>query len=277
MSNNPLTIFVAPHTEMYRWSVDLYWHAQKKLYKEKAYDTTKIAIIKRNKPHEPKQETVTWNIDIPHKLVEAYYDYDTSISKEDGYYLPITIQYGILQILKDIPDEQVIELIECDMFHLAQTPPYNIDDNMIITDDVYEKWHLKSQTDNKHHIKPFIRGRIKYNGGFFPIIINAKTLKKLIYPWIKAHIDLLHSDIKGNERWWAGMYALQIACQNENIRMLNENLCYIPGINDIEGKRICHYSVDQKFNKKNFPNIDVDKFPFNTFYNIVKEWYVGFS
>lgn len=277
MFYNPLTIFMAPHVEFYRWSVDLYWYAQKKLYEEKADETTLIAITKRNKPDEPKQENVTWNIGIPHKLVDAYYDYDLSIDRADGFYLPIAIQYGIIQILHNIHDEQVVELIECDMFHLTQTPTYCIGDDMIIADDIYEEWHLKSRTDNSHIIRPFIKGDIRYTGGFFPIITKAKTLKKLITPWIKAHIDLLHTDISGSERWWAGMYALQIACQNENIKMLNENLCYIPGINEIEGKRICHYSVDQKFNKKNFPNININDFPYNSYYNTVKEWFVNFS
>ena len=277
MFNRPLSIFNAPHTEHYRWSVDLYWYAQKKFCNIKIDETTLVAIVKRNKPYEQKQETLAWNIDIPHKLVEAYYDYDPSLNNDDINYYQLNIEYGILQILKDIPDEQVIELIECDMFHLAPTPLYYIDDDMIITDNIYEEWHLKSRTDNQYIVKPFIRGDIKFNGGFFPMILKAKTLKKIIYPWIKALVDLLHSDITGDERWWSGMYALQIACQNENVKMLNENLCYIPGINDIEGKRICHYSIGHEFNKRNFPNIDVSLFPDNAFYNTIKEWFAGFS
>jgi hypothetical protein len=51
------------------------------------------------------------------------------------------------------------------------------------------------------------------------------------------------------------------------------DLCYVPGINALNDDHyIAHYSVDSKFNKSTWPEIDVSSFEENEFYTRVLEW-----
>jgi hypothetical protein len=74
-------------------------------------------------------------------------------------------------------------------------------------------------------------------------------------------------------KWWSGMYSFQVACQNNNIKMIAKDSCYVPEINEIsEFHHIAHYSVDKLFDKRYFPKIEVNKFKNNYYYDQIKKW-----
>lgn len=267
--DTPLTLFVVPQNDYFSWQLDLFTFAYDKLGIK---HNIKVILIERNNLEDQKVTYNKYKTKFDHEVVQSYFDFDKKNRIFKSLGSPLNIQYGLFQILDTLPDEQRIELIESDMFHLFNIYDYELQEDTIIADDVYESWHLKSKT------APFMNRLIKnpqditYNGGFLPLIMRAKILKRIIKPWIITHKNLLQSDIPKLKKWWAGMYSLQIACQNEKINMQNRNDCYIPGYNKIDNKRICHYSVDPYFTKKTYPNIDYEELPNNKYYNIIRDW-----
>jgi hypothetical protein len=150
-----------------------------------------------------------------------------------------------------------------------------IKENEFYVCDIYEKWHLLSMDKNKHVIEKYLNNNIvSYNGGFVPIIGLAKTFKKIIIDWIFIHKNIILND--NNEhliKWWSGMYSFQSACQNNNIKMISKDYCYVPDINEIsEYHHIVHYSVDKLFNKAKFPIVNTNKFKVNYYYDNIKKW-----
>jgi len=188
--------------------------------------------------------------------------------------LPINIQVGLNQIIDTFDDEQVIEVLDCDMFHLKPHPELAVQDHELIVVDIYEDWHLRSLSDHRDVIAPFFKNDGNYyNGGFVPIIGKAKTFKKLLPAWIEIHKQIVDAQSDNNLQWWAGMYSLQAACENNAVLMRAMDLCYVPGINALSDDHyIAHYSVDGRFNKKIWPSIDVSAFEDNHFYSRVLEW-----
>lgn len=269
-----ITIPIAVHNEFFKWQLDLFWHNHKLIYGDEAYNKAIAIIIKRNTSKETKPETVSWNLDIPKKLCDSYFDY-LNIN-ENGYLLPLNIQVGLLQILNEIDDSKTIELIDCDMFHIKKYECSEINEDEFYVCDIYESWHLLSMSKNKHVVQKYLdTNTILYNGGFVPIIGLCKTFKKIIYDWISIHKNMILNDnYEHSIKWWSGMYSFQAACQNNNVKMISKDCCYIPEINDIsEHHHIVHYSVDKLFNKKLFPKIDLNLFEDNIYYNRIKKWY----
>lgn len=268
-----ISVPVAVNINYFKPQLELLWFNHKATYGEQvARQKLRAIIVKRNTVAEQTKDSCEWAGDIPHVMVEAYFDVRTDLMREA--YLPINIQVGLSQVIAGFDDEQVIEVLDCDMFHFEPHPELTIDDAELIVTDLYEDWHLRSLTDHRNVIAPFFKnGGDYYNGGFVPIIGKAKTFKTLLPDWIELHKLIADAQSDDNLQWWAGMYSLQAACENNAIRMRAMDLCYVPGLNALnENHYIAHYSVDEKFNKKTWPSIDVSSFEENKFYKRVLEW-----
>jgi len=271
MISVPCAVYINP----FHWQLDLFWYNHKKVYGNNAYDKAHAIVIKRNVPTQPKVEEYTWEADIPHTMCESFFDYTDT--RFEPILSPVNIQIGLKQIINKFDDEQILEVLDCDMFHMKPVPEFTISDDEFLVCDLYEPWHLKSLTEHRQVVEPFLRINepIFYNGGFVPIIGKVKTFKKILDMWIDIHIEIVkkYPDNK-HFRWWAGMYALQVVCQNNGIKMTAFNKCYIPyGDKPMDPEHyISHYSVDYVFSKKIFPQVNTNRFPDNLFYNSVKEW-----
>lgn len=268
-----ISVPIAVNNYYFRTQLELFWFNHKATYGEYvARDKLRAVIVKRNTISEQAKDICEWAGDIPHVMADAYFDVRKDLT--NPAYLPINIQLGLSQVIAVFNDEQVIEVLDCDMFHLRPHPDLTVEDNELIVADIYEEWHLKSLTDHKDVIAPFFKNEGNYyNGGFVPIIGKAKTFKKLLPDWIELHKRIVDAQSDGNLQWWAGMYSLQAACENNAVRMRAMDLCYVPGINALNDDHyIAHYSVDQRFNKKTWPSIDVSSFEKNKYYSRVLEW-----
>ena len=273
-----ISIPIAVYTETFRWQLDLFWYNHSKVYGDRARSKTKAVVIRRNLDTQPRQETLDWNIDIPHLMCESYFDYlgiDGPVRTVD---LPLNVQVGLEQITKGMEDELVIEILDCDMFHIRKFPEYRVRDDELIVADMYEPWHLCSLGKHRNVIDIYFEngGRF-YNGGFVPIICKVRTLRKILPEWIAVHRDILSRSLDSHLHWWAGMFALQAACEKAQVRMIAEDCCYFPGINALSPEHyICHYSCDKKFDKRKWPDIDQITFEDNLFYQRVGEWMDAF-
>ncbi|SRR5712691_9231713 len=269
-----ISVPIAVNNDYFKMQLELLWFNHKVTYGESvAREKLRAVIVKRNTIAEPRKDICEWASDIPHVMAETYFDIRKDLRKS-VYLVPINIQLGLSQVIDSFDDEQVIEVLDCDMFHLRVPPALAIADNELVVADIYEEWHLKSLADHKDVIAPFFKNEGKYyNGGFVPIIGKVKTFKKILPAWIELHKRIADAQTDGNLQWWAGMYSLQAACENNTVWMRAMDLCYVPGINELkEDHYIAHYSVDKKFNKKIWPSIDISSFADNEFYRRVLGW-----
>jgi hypothetical protein len=271
-----ISISCAVYSSRFEWQLNLFWHNHKKLYKEDAYNKAHAIITNRNDPTDADITNVDWDIDVPYTLCKSFFDYDSSLDCNNGFFKPLNIQLGLQQIIEKFDDEEILEILDGDMFHMKPAPDIEVGDFEILVCDLYEKWHLKSLTDLNYVIDSAIeiKNPIFYNGGFVPIIGKVKTFKLLLNNWIQDHIRIVNENPHRTDiKWWAGMYSLQTACQNNKITMKSFNKCYIPNFNQIETEHyVTHYSVDPIFAKSKFPNVNLDNAPDNLFYNLIKEW-----
>ena len=272
-----ISIPVAVHTDLFKWELDLFWFNHRMTYDD-ADKRAKAIIVKRNYLHEEPHHALEWPIQIPHHMCESLYDYlpsETGVVSMGHICLPLNIQVGLAQVLHTFDDDQVIEVLDCDMFHFRKAPEMQIDDDELYVCDLYEEWHLKSLTEHRNVIDIYFQNEGKfYNGGFVPIVGKVRTFKRIMYEWTAVHIDILKRDYWPELiKWWAGMYALQAACEKARVTMIAKDFCYIPGANALADHHyLCHYSIDAKFNKKTFPKIDVSDFERNVYYDRVLQW-----
>jgi hypothetical protein len=171
-------------------------------------------------------------------------------------------------------NDQLIEVLDCDMFHLKAHPEISLADDQLLVCNVYEDWHLKSLTTHRYVVEMYFEngGRF-YNGGFVPIIGTVRTLKEILPEWIAVHQHILSIDYPALIHWWAGMFALQVACEKKKVQMMAADYCYVPGHNELQDHHyICHYCCDSKFDKKRYPYIDKTAFENNLFYRRILDW-----
>lgn len=271
-----ISIPIAVYNGLFEWQLDLFWRQHKKIYGNNAYKKAFAVIIERNRKTEKRCTALDWNIDIPNKLCLPHFDCIKDKASEE-YLMPMNIQVGLCQIIDMFDDEEVIELLDCDMFHIKPFPEQKINDNEFFVSAIYEDWHLKSLTDNKYIIKKYLKkNNSGYNGGFVPIIGKVKTYKKMLKDWINLHIKIAGEHLGEKEvliRWWSGMYSFQVACANNNIKLIDRDWVHIPPTNSLsENHYICHYSCDNYFNKKKFPRTNPSNYPKNKYYDTIREW-----
>lgn len=257
-----ISVPIAVHNNFFKWQLELFWWQHKRVYET---PNAHAVIIKRNFNTETFKE-FNWDIDIPFTLVDGVSDLE-----DNRNLLPLNIQLGLQAIVDKFDDNEVIEILDCDMFHLKQRNFDNIQHDILICDNVYEDWHLKSLSSNKKYIDLYFENNGQYyNGGFVPIICTIKTLKKILPEWIAVHKDIVKRDYNSDINWWAGMFALQAACEKKRVQMIAFNDCYIPPLNELKNHSIAHYSVDSEFaNKKGNQRNISDK---NLYTKIISEY-----
>lgn len=270
-----ITIPVAVANDLFRWQISFFEFQHKKIYGNEAKNKALILIIKRNFREEPIINDVDWNLTLPYKMVESVYDLYPNLKTRT--YNPINLYTSVLQIIENLDDEECVEIVDADMVHLKKFDIYNLKDDEIYTDDVYENWHMFVNSKNRFVIQKYLKHDLEgYMNGGSNVIAKVKTLKKLLPEIIEVAIDIATYSELESHRWWSAMFALNVACHNQKIKMINTNSCYYPNINqlDLQKHHMVHYSCDPLFRKTEFPNIDFTKFKNNEFYNSIKEWLI---
>jgi hypothetical protein len=275
-----ITVPVAVHTDKFRWQLDLFWFAHRRVYGRDARARAHAIIIKRNDVYDVKAERIAWRLDIPHTMCEAFFDLGSLantgslVSRKCGVAVPLNIQAGLIQVLPRFMDDQVLEVVDCDMLHFRPRGTSVVKPSELLVSAVYEKWHLFSLTKNRYVISPYFEnGGRYYNGGFVPIIGRAGTFKRILPEWAAIHVDILRRDYSKLIHWWAGMFALQAACEKARVQMVDCDACYVPDANAISSSHhIGHYSVDPAFDKRAFPKVDINRFPNNAYYRVIADW-----
>lgn len=269
-----ISIPVVVHSDYFKWQLDLFWYSQKQVYGLGAHDVTLAAVVKRNLRDDVSHETLEWDTDISHVMCDPYFDYLGWDGPTEIVQTPLNIQTALAQILPELDDDEIIEVLDADMFHMRKAPKTQIPHGELHVDDVYEWWHFKSLSDNRHVIAPyFANGGRFYNGGFVPILGTVKTFRTILPEWIAVHRHILTIPYTGHIHWWGGMFGLQAACEKAKVRMIAKDYCYVPGVNQLQSSHYAaHYAVDTKFSKRVFPQVDESAFEDNVFYRRVRNW-----
>ena len=271
-----ISIPVATNNIAFRNQLSIFWENHKSIYGDDAYKKAHAIIVSQNHPEQKQIEHGEWGLDIPSTVVEPYWSY-LQIDNLD-LLLPINIQVGLSQIIENFEDNEILELIDCDMFHVKEYEEQEVGENEFLVCDIYENWHLKSKGDSYRVVENFLdKSQSDYNGGFVPIIGQVKTFKKILRYWTDMHLRVFNSADGELTKWWSGMYSFQVACANNGINMKAIDSCYVPGINELKGNHhIAHYCCDTIFDKKKelekTDKFDYTGFPNNYFYNQVKDW-----
>jgi hypothetical protein len=261
-----------------RWQLDLFQFAHQRVYGD--LSAAHAIIVNR---HAVGDAEVMWPSAMPHTKVRPFFDYLPDIgltAPTDMIATPINIQCGLAQVLPMFADEQVLEVVDCDMFHFRKSPVMHVPVGEMWVSTIYEYWHLDSLGINRDIIAPYFENDGEgYNGGFVPIIARADTFRRILQEWILVHLDILGRPVGSQIHWWAGMYALQAACEKARVRMVAKDYCYVPPANQlVEGHYIGHYCVDERFDKWFFPakRPIVAEFDLtNDYYLSIKEWLDG--
>ena len=114
--------------------LDLFWYHHKKIYGFNAHRKALALVINKNQPNEPKHTKLPWDIDVPHVMTNSCFDFLNLENIEDRTIVPLNIQTGLLQVLSNFDDEEIIELLDCDMFHMKKHPQLNIKDELVVSD-----------------------------------------------------------------------------------------------------------------------------------------------
>lgn len=265
-----ISIPITVNVEYCQWQTELWWWNHQLTYGDESAQQKALAIvIDKNHAFEADRD-ISWLQSIPHEIVSGVW----TSGKLFEQYLHLNIQRGLRQMLDLFPAQQVLEITDCDMFHMRPHPVLEVAEDEIIVCDLYEDWHLRSRSSNRWVIDPLTGGTSDYyNGGFVPLIGQAQTFRRLLDSWEESTLHILYEDYYSQIKWWAGMFGLQVACEKNRVRMVAKDWCYIPRLNDLKDQHYAvHYSVDTFFDKRKFPYVDIVKLPQNLFYTRVREW-----
>ena len=208
-------------------------------------------------------------------MVESVYDiYDL----DDNNYLATNVFTAAKSIILDLPDHEVVEIIDADFVHLKKYDGYIPKHYEVIADAFYEFWHLhisQKTSINNHIIRKYLEhDEFSYMNGGFNVIGTVKTFKAIIEDIIHYSLQIGKEQFNNNHNWWQAMYGLNIACHNHKIRMIDTHNYYYTSINKHQGwHHAAHYCCDPIFNKRDMKNIDLAKFPDNAFYRSANEWH----
>lgn len=263
----------------YRWMANFWAYCQKKAYGDEAIYNSLVTVVKQNTYTGNTINSIDWDLlGLPHYMSPPIWEYVTSTN---DLCIVINVVSSLKPLIKNFDDEDVIVLCDMDMVLLKPYDGILPDDNTIICYDGYEDWHMfiaNNQKQNYHRIQNYLTHQEQgyMNGGFVPIFIKAKLLKKIIDEIIIVAEQIVESDDEPTWKWWSCMTALSIVCHNNKIKMIGQNNTYIPNFNPFDKNQhyFAHYSVDPIFNKRTFPNHKIDEYPNNAFYNLIKEWII---
>jgi hypothetical protein len=267
-----ISLPVVVHNNYFEWQLDLFWHSHKTVYGNKA--EALALIVKRNYDYESSIETMQWDMDVPHFMCEPFFEWLDWGKPVTDFDLPLNIQTALDQTVHFLDPDEVLEVLDGDMCHISESPDTPVADDEIYVDAIYEWWHLKSLSTNRRFIEIYFENGGKfYNGGFVPIIGKAKTFAKILPEWIEVHKHMLAQNYEPNIKWWSGMFALQVACEKSKVLMIAKDYCYVPVVNQLARTHyVAHYAVDNKFDKRKFPDLDISSFENNVFYKRVSDW-----
>lgn len=282
MSSKFISIPSTVANDYFKSQIMFFQYQHKKIYLSDAQNKAIIPIIEYNHYNE-KNTAITdidWDISLPYKIVKSVYDLIPIDNIFNPHiYIPINVFTSAKQIIDTLEDDTLVEIIDADLVHLKPYPNHyhDLKDNEIIADNHYENWHMHISTPtslNRHIIQEFLTHNEEgYMNGGFNIIGKVKTIKTIMDDIISYSIKVTEKVNSDPHSWWCAMYGLNIACHNNKIKMINGENCYYPGINNLEDKHyIAHYSCDRIYNKRLIPNVNVDLFPDNLFYNSAKEY-----
>jgi hypothetical protein len=273
-----ITIPVAAPNRLFQWQSSLFQYSQKKVYGKEVLQNSTLLIVDRNS-HGQVIEEIDWDLSIPYKIVNGIHSV-LSHSDNHSYFSAGNLFFAVKQILGDLDDDEILCIIDCDVIPLKKYTGQLPGDGEALTCNIYEDWHMFTKDPSKKNfyvVDPYLHHRdYQYmDGGFVPVIINVKTLKRIIDPIINLSIDIARNYLESPFGWWMQMWAFQIACHNERIKCISQDNTYFPNINDLNIKDhyFAHYSCDPIFKKSAFPNHNIAEFPNNNFYNLIREWY----
>lgn len=274
---NIVSVPSAVHTDYFKWQLEFLWYGHKKLYGDAAKDKLFAVIAKRNHPNDSVQETLQWDIDAPHLMVDAYFDHFKGESRIDGknaIHQPINIPLAVLSATKKFSDDTVLEIMDCDFVHFRPHPDVLIQDGQLIVWTSCENWFLKSLSTNRYMMDIYTGGKMEYYiGGFVPVLGTVRTFKKILPDWLDI---LIHMNTLKHTRevmWWNCMYAFNAACERQKISMEDRGYGYTPAVDALQDTHyVAHYSCDNRFHKYSYPNINTSNFLQNEFYNLAHEW-----
>lgn len=267
---------VVPVNESFKWQIDLFEYSLKKAYGDNYKDYSIIPVLKRNEFTDKETLHYPWKTQLPHKIIDPIFDV---IGKEDNDYIPVNVYSGLRQVLKFIPDDEVVMCIDPDMPLLKPYTGRMPEHHEMLVDDIYEGWHMHVKDKNSFVVNPLLKHKdMNYMSGGSNFIGTAKTWKYIIDDIVENAIKIIDTYPVGPYRWWANMYGANVGCHNMRIPMRHIGGCYYPNINQYDEEHwISHYSCDPLFHKGSFPNLKWDEFPDNPFYNLTKEWYAQYS
>jgi hypothetical protein len=275
-------------TDYFKKQILFFQFQHLEVYSSDALNKAIIPIVKYNHLRDKTNEVqdVNWDLKIPYKMVDSVYNIiNINILYNPDIYIPINVFTSAKQIINELDDDTLVEIIDADLVHLKHYPKeyHDLKDNEIITDNFYENWHMfisKPDSKNRHVILEFLTHNEEgYMNGGFNVVGKVKTIKSIIDDIILYSVKVTekmyvkNNNTKNHHTWWCAMYGLNIACHNNKIKMINGNNCYYPNVNNLtDSHYIAHYSCDPLYNKRKIPNVDVEKFPNNIFYNSAKKY-----
>lgn len=272
------TIPIAAPNQTFKWMANFWSYMQKKVYNEKSYNNSLLAIVKKNYIDDSSITNVDWDINgLKYVVADSIYSH---VKSTDMSCVAINVFSALKNVIYNYSLDEVFCITDMDVIPLK---PYNgplPNNNEVVCYNGYEDWHMFIANEKKENYKKIVKylnhtesGYI--NGGFVPILIKNKTLQLIIDEVIYTAEKIIedpNEDFKW--KWWSCMTAFSIACHNNKIIMRGADNTYVPGFNkfNLEEHYWAHYSVDEIFNKHKYPNIDISKFPNNNYYNYIKEW-----
>lgn len=269
-----ITIPVTVANEWFKPQIDFFQFQHIEVYGEEAKNKAIIPVINKNYPNEEKKKDIDWDMKLPYKMVDSILD---MYSLDKDWFIPTNVFTAAKQIIEDLPDDEVVEVIDADLVHLKKYTGDLPNYDEVIVDAYYENWHLKTSTrksENFDVIRKYLKHNdFRYMNGGFNVIARVGTLKCIMEEVIEVSIKIGYEQ-KGNlHSWWQTMYGLNVACHNNKIRMIDGKNCYYPNHNKLNSKHhIAHYCCDTFMDKRNMNNLEPNKFPNNKFYNQAKKW-----
>jgi hypothetical protein len=269
-----ITIPVTVAIPYFKKQIDFFQYQHIEVYGDNAKNKVIIPIVKRNNKSEEIKEDIDWNMRLPYKMVDSILDI---YNLEEDWYIPTNVFTAAKQVIRHLPNDEIVEIIDADLVHLKKYDGYIPKRNEIIADATYENWHLKTSTKQSEHfpvISKYLRHQdFKYMNGGFNVISRVDTIRRIIDEVIQVSIDISRTEKGSTVGWWQAMYGLNVACHNNRIKMIDTQNCYYPSINKIKpSHHIAHYCCDNIFDKRNMENISENEFPDNEFYNQAKKW-----
>tara|TARA_Y100001951_G_C11262347_1_gene253332 strand:- start:16 stop:849 length:834 start_codon:yes stop_codon:yes gene_type:complete len=263
--------------DRYKWMANFWSYAQKKIYGQEAFNNSILSVVKQNTTKDKIYNDIDWKLHgLPYHMCPPIWKY---VKSKNDNCVVINVFSAIKPIIKNFPDEDIIVLSDMDVVMLKKYDNVLPGDDNVICYDGYEDWHMfiaNSSKKNYYKIQPYLHHNDEgyMNGGFIPIFIKNKTLKKIIDDVINIAEKIIESDCDPLWKWWSCMTAFSIVCHNHKIKMISQDNTYIPSHNDynIQNHYFVHYSVDKVFNKATFPNHDISSYPHTNFYNLVRDW-----